>query len=153
MIRNNTNYTLLSTISDPLGHFITLKVQINDKVYVVVNIYAPNKDKDLIQFFRKLPALLNTENLDSEEKNIILGGDCPLNPALDKHGGVMIPRRAAIDSIETLQSEPDFVDIWRIKNPQTRSYIWSQKPPIVLCRLYFWLILNLCYFVNATGIL
>ena len=50
-IRNNTNYTLLSTISDPLGHFITLKVQINDKVYVVVNIYAPNKDKDLIQFF------------------------------------------------------------------------------------------------------
>ena len=27
---------------------------------------------------------------------------CPLNPALDKHGGVMIPRRAAIDSTETL---------------------------------------------------
>lgn len=50
-IRNNTNYTLLSTISDPLGHFITLKVQINDQVYVIATIYAPNKDKDLIQFF------------------------------------------------------------------------------------------------------
>ena len=102
----------------PLGHFITLKVQINDKVYVVVNIYAPNKDKDLIQFFRKLHGLLQTKNLDSEE-NIVLGGDfnCPLNPGLDKHGGVMIPRRAAIDSIETLQSEPDLVDILRIKNP------------------------------------
>ena len=66
----------------------------------------------------------------------------------------MIPRRAAIDSIETLQSEPDLVDIWRIKNPQTRSYTWSQKSPTVLCRLYFWLISNnLCDFVNATGIL
>ena len=36
----------------------------------------------------------------------MLGGDfniyCPLNPALDKHDGVMIPRRAAIDSTETL---------------------------------------------------
>ena len=117
-IRNYPNYTLLSTISDPPGHFITLKVQINDKVYVVVNIYAPNKDKDLIQFFRKLHGLLQTKNLDSEE-NIVLGGDfnCPLNPGLDKHGGVMIPRRAAIDSIETLQSEPDLVDILRIKNP------------------------------------
>ena len=50
LIRNNTNYTLLSTIPDPLGHFITLKVQIDDKVYDVVNIYAPNKDKELIQF-------------------------------------------------------------------------------------------------------
>ena len=54
------------------------------------------------------------------------------NPALDKHGGVMIPRRAAIDSIETVQRELDLVDIWRIKNPQT-SYTWSQKSPTVLC--------------------
>ncbi|CAH3184618.1 unnamed protein product, partial [Porites lobata] len=63
---------------DPLGRFIILKIQIDDKVYVLVNIYAPNKDKDLIQFFRKLHGLLQTEDLDSEE-NIILGGDfnCP----------------------------------------------------------------------------
>ena len=87
MIRNNTNYSVLSTTRDPLGRFIILKIQIDDKVYVLVNIYAPNKDKDLIQFFRKLHGLLQMEDLDSEE-NIILGGDfnCPLNPALDKHG-------------------------------------------------------------------
>ena len=154
LIRNNTNYSVLSTTRDPLGRFIILKIQIDDKVYVLVNIYAPNKDKDLIQFFRKLRGLLQMEDLDSEE-NIILGGDfnCPLNPALDKHGGVMIPRRAAIDSIETLQSELDLVDIWRIKNPQTRSYTWSQKSPTVLCRLDFWLISNnLCDFINATEI-
>ena len=73
------------TTRDPLGRFIILKIQIDDKVYVLVNIYAPNKDKDLIQFFRKLHGLLQMEDLDSEE-NIILGGDfnCPLNPALDK---------------------------------------------------------------------
>ena len=73
LIRNNTNYSVLSTTRDPLGRFIILKIQIDDKVYVLVNIYAPNKDKDLIQFFRKLHGLLQMEDLDSEE-NIILGG-------------------------------------------------------------------------------
>ena len=48
LFSNNTNYKLLSTIPDPLGRLIILKIQINEKVYVLVNIYVPNKDKDLI---------------------------------------------------------------------------------------------------------
>lgn len=35
LISNNTNYKLLSTIPDPLGRFIILKIQINEKVYVL----------------------------------------------------------------------------------------------------------------------
>jgi len=57
-IRNNRNYSVLSTTRDPLGRFIILKIQIDDKVYVLINIYAPNKGKDVIQFFRKLHGLL-----------------------------------------------------------------------------------------------
>ena len=85
---------MLSTIPDPLGRFIILKVQVDDKIYVLVNIYAPNKDEDLIQFFRKLHILLQTENLDSGN-NIILGGDFnyPLNPILGKRGGIMMPKK------------------------------------------------------------
>ena len=39
------------------------------------------QDKDLINFFKNLFAILQKENLESEE-NIIIGGDfnCPLNP-------------------------------------------------------------------------
>ena len=47
LIRINTNYSVLSTTQDPLGRFITLKIQIDGKAYVLVNIYVPNKDKDL----------------------------------------------------------------------------------------------------------
>jgi len=79
LIDNKANCTVLCTVPDPLGHFIISKVQVDDKVYVLVNIYSPNKDKDSIQFFKKLHTLLQTKNLDSEE-NIIVGGDfnCPL---------------------------------------------------------------------------
>ena len=92
---------MLCTVTDPLGRFVISKVQVNDKVYVLVNIYAPNKDKDSILFFKKLHTLRQTENLDSEE-NIIVGGNlnCPLNPTLDKRGGIMIPRKSVVNSIE-----------------------------------------------------
>jgi len=122
---------VLCTVSDPLGCFISSKVQVDDKEYVLANIYAPNKDRDSIHFFKKLHTLLETENLDSKE-NIIVGGDFnfPLNPTLDKRGGIMIPRKSVVNSIECLQSELD------------------------LRRLDFWLISNnLCHVVNSTDII
>ena len=152
LINNKVNCTVLTTVPDPLGRFVISKVQVDDKVYALVNVYAPNKDKDSILFFKKLHTLLQTENLDSNE-NIIAGGDfnCPLNP---KRGGIMIPRKSVVNSIECLQSELDLVDIWRVKNPQTKSYTWSQKSPFMLCRLDFWLISNnLCHSVNSTDII
>ena len=93
-----------------------LKVDIEDKVYVLVNIYAPNKDKVTCKFFQDLHNTLQSEDLDCEE-NIICGGDfnCPLNPRLDKRGGVMVPRKMVIDNIECLNTELDLVDIWRVK--------------------------------------
>ena len=88
------------------------------------------------------------EDLDCE-KNIVIRGDfyCPLNPKLDKKGGV-------IDNIECLQNELDLVDTWRVQNPQSRRYTWSQKAPPFFCRLDYWLISNnLQYFVSSTDII
>jgi len=58
----------------------------------LINIYAPNKDKDSFNFFADLLTRLKNENLD-EEENIIVGGDfnCPLNTILDKKGGILMP--------------------------------------------------------------
>lgn len=77
-------------------------------------LYAPSKDRGSIQFYRKLNAVLLSENLDSEE-SIVAAGDfnCLLNPALHKRGCSIIPKRAVVGSIECLQSEIDLVQIWR----------------------------------------
>ena len=40
----------------------------------------------------------------------------------------MIPRRTAIDGIESLQSEQDLVDIWRIKNPKQEVTLGVKIP-------------------------
>ena len=71
-----------------------------------------------------------------------VGGDfnCPLDPTIDKKGGILIPRQHVINSIENIQNEFSLHDIWRIKNPNTRSYTWSKSCPFIFCRLDYWLI-------------
>ena len=83
-------------ILDPLGRYIILKAGIKEKIYVLVNIYAPNKDKEIITFLNKLVITLQNEDLDSEN-NIAIGGDfnCPLSPTIDKKGGIIIQRKSA----------------------------------------------------------
>ena len=67
---------------------------------MLINVYAPNKDKDLIEFLKSLLITLKKENLDSEE-NTIIGGDfnCSLNPAIDKEGGILNKRKSVISCI------------------------------------------------------
>ena len=90
-----------------------------------------------------MTAVLKKENLDTEE-NIIVGGDfnCPINPIIDKKGGLLTPRKLVVDSIKCFQDNFDLIDIWPVKNPGVKSFTWSQKSPRIFCRLVYWLISN-----------
>ena len=82
--KNNLDCTTHHIVLDPMGRYVILKADVEDTTYLLINVYAPNKDKDLLEFFKILNTL-KKENLDSEE-NIVMGGDFnfPLNPAIDK---------------------------------------------------------------------
>ena len=99
--------------------------------------------KRVSNFFSDLLAKLKNENLD-EEENIIIGGDfnCPLNTILDKKGGIPTPRKSVVSIINSIQDYLDLIDIWRVKNPNTKSYTWSQNSPLIFCLLDYWLISN-----------
>ena len=55
---------------------------------------------------------------------------------------MLLQRKSVTNCIECLQSQLDLVDIWRIKNPNTKSFTWSQKAPRIFCRLDYYLISN-----------
>jgi len=59
--------------------------------------------------------------------------NCPL-----KKGGIQIPRRHVVKSIEEIQDEFSLHDIWRIKNPNQQSFTWGHCSPFVFCRLDYW---------------
>lgn len=95
-----------------------LSIEIQEVLYKIINVYAPNRDGMAIDFFTKVTSILTQENVN-EGDNIILGGDlnCILNPLLDKRGGILSPKIKLIKAIENLQTEFLLEDIWRVKNP------------------------------------
>ena len=54
LIRNGVDCIVHCKIVDPSGRYLILKVEIQDNSYILTNIYAPNRDKNLIAFFRNI---------------------------------------------------------------------------------------------------
>ena len=113
LFKKGFDCTILSKFEDPLGSYLILKAEIKDKLNVLINIYAPNNDKDITNFLNNPRTILQNENLEDKEYIIIAGKiNCPPNPALDKkNGGTMLPRKSVIETIDCLRDELDLVDI------------------------------------------
>ena len=118
LIRNNFDCSVEEIVTYADGRYIMLNVLLKGERTILVNIYGPNRDNKLVDFYHSVLKSIKINDFDTE--NIIMGGyfNCPLNPILDKRGENLMPRQSVINSIERLQWELDLRDIWRIKKSQ-----------------------------------
>ena len=58
LMKKGVEVIVHSKIVDPQGRFIILMIEFNDNLYVLINVYAPNKDKDSIKFLEALRTTL-----------------------------------------------------------------------------------------------
>ena len=54
LLKKGVDCVIHSKILDSQGRYIILKAEIKDKMYVLINIYAPNKDTCIIKFLNTL---------------------------------------------------------------------------------------------------
>ena len=141
LLRNGFDCKIKRTIVDPMGRYIGINAEIKDENYLLFNVYAPNNDSQSAKFYEHIVNVLKKEDQIYEDR-IIIGGDfnCPLNPSLDKMGGLLTTRKKIVDQIENIQNIFNVHDVWRIKHPNQKSFTWSQKSPFIFCRLDYWLI-------------
>jgi len=63
----------------------------------------------------KLVSLNVTGVSNFKKRRTIFTFNCPLNPTLDKRGGIIIPRKSVVDSIECLQSQLNWLIFGELK--------------------------------------
>ena len=114
---------------------------LNKRIYLSVSIF------DKLQ--QKLDNLVTGQN-----QRIIIGGDFNVvrDLDLDSSGGSPKEKESA-KVLENICLNYDLIDIWRIRNPDSKLFTWRQKKPLVQRRLDFWLISDVCQDdIEETGI-
>ena len=128
-------------------------VTVQGSNYIMGNVYAPNKIQEQCSFFEKLQQKL--DNLvTGQNQRITIGGDFNVvrDLDLDSSGGSPKEKESA-KILDNVCLNYDLIDIWRIRNPDSKLFTWRQKKPLVQRRLDFWLISDLCQDeIEETGI-
>ena len=70
LVKKGVDCAIHSKIIDPLGRYVILKAENNDKMYVLINVRASNKDTNIINFLNNL--LITLRKLTLMKKIILL---------------------------------------------------------------------------------
>ena len=121
-----------------------MEADVQGSLFLFVNIYAPNKVQDQCQFFDNLNKKIE-DFVVNKEHRIILGGDfnVTFDSDLDCSGGKPF-KKDSVKQIQHLSLDFDLVDIWRVRNPESKRFTWRQKNPFIQRRLDYWLISDAC---------
>ncbi len=114
-------------LKDQEGRFLILEIVWENVCYVIVNVYAPTKDKPKLQ--HEFISNLSTNIEDFSDKSIIWGGDmnCYLDPNVDKKGGNTEVTSDYATLVKGTMEHYDVVDIWRVRNPDTLKFTWYRR--------------------------
>lgn len=137
MIAFKSEQNIISKWSDNEGRTVMTEVRINDIIYSLVNVYAPNYEENKVKYFNSLH--VNVINNISKD-NLIIGGDW--NTALAEMDRKyskfydLPSRRLVLDMITSL----NLIDIWRIRNQHKNSFTWNRSNPKSMSRIDFFII-------------
>ena len=126
---------IINVLEDPNGRYIKLIIEIEEKKYRILGIYAPN-NRDQIDFFT---GLWNMVKHDSYDVETLMGGDynCTLNSTLDRVNCVSNNNDKGQITLRQMIKSLNLEDIWRIRNPNCKNYTWFG--PNKASRIDYWL--------------
>ena len=135
---HKSEYTVEGYASDDDGRRLIVHLENQGCKLTIVNVYAPTQDCASQQgnFYKDLQSEL--EDLDLN--HTVIGGDLNIYLSTqDKYLGIDLDDRIVHEFKNTLDNL-DMIDIWRVKNLDTRRYTWRRHFPLTQSRLDYWII-------------
>ena len=145
LVRSDLDFKLNSVNADNEGCYLITEAEVQSSAFLLVNIYAPNKVQEQCDFLetliRPLKILLPIKSTKFLSEVTLMLRSTPILTALV---ATRLKRIISTKNISDLCLDFDLVDIWRIRNPETKRFTWRQKRPLIQRRLDYWLISDAC---------
>ena len=137
-LKKDLQYRVQQTFVDVNGRYVIVELEHCDnpqKRVTICNIYVPNNDN--ANFF--MDVIKGTVNMSSD---LIIIGDFNLvmNVQIDRVGS-MYNNNKSLAVLEEIMNDLSLIDIWRIRNPDEKTYSWMRtRPTYIASRLDYALI-------------
>lgn len=112
-------------IVDEKGRYIILNVNIQGTEILLINIYQPNDEKGQVETLHEIISEVNKLDLQADTP-IIWGGDfnAIFDTNLDASGDNPSLKVKTLEVLDTIMTDLDLCDIWRVRNSSTKRYTW-----------------------------
>ena len=142
LFKKDLNVDILEKHTSIDGRRLFLKVKIDDDIFSLVNVYAPNNIKERCTFYAKLHKFLNNK---ISEENVIICGDfnCKIDNTADKSSR----------KLKEILTSLELFDSWKNKHPDLNGYTWCNANDIPYSRIdYVFISKNFIYDIEKISI-
>ena len=137
-IHNSLQAEIIDTYIDLNGRFIIANVKINNSVFCITNIYAPNDKTNRNKLYKQIQSLVEEKSLGYN----IIGGDW--NDVQNNEDRLSKNRKTNLNSdLDKLKKSLKLIDPWRLYNKEKQQFTWKRKNSSTeASRIDFFLIQN-----------
>lgn len=136
--KKNLNYKIITQHIDGEGRLLLINVEIDDSIFTIVNVYAPNKTKTRNTFFKSVKSFIDQYCLGQ----IVIGGD--FNDILSQNDTKAKNHKKKFDkpvsNLKSIIKSLKLSDIWRVNNKNITQFTWSKKNYNEATRIDYFLI-------------
>ena len=122
-IKRSLKHKIVNKRVDDQGRILSLDVVINDVIFNIVSIYAPNDDKPM--FFNQLEEFLS----QSATEHTIVIDDFYLvldNMKDQCNCNNVSNNKKSASRLKQIMETLSLIEVWRVRNPDLQEYSWSK---------------------------